>query len=368
MKKLLLLFVAFLAFQDSITAQNDVANYQIPNAGFEAEWGGAHLPSAPWQSYGTAKGKVLDEAWSPSFIRKMASLGVTKVEGYKSTFALCLTSMNSPRGKKNALATSGCVNMGSKDAESHDNYNYTDRQDPEKGNILFAGRPDSIVCMVKYTRGEAGDYTARINTLLHGDIDYKFPYETPENEKSYLLASSEMVVEPTKGWKRLSMPFSYTGVTAEKTYLLVNFNTSNLIGKTANDVFVVDDVQLVYNSELTKLIYDGKEYSLKALKEEGLITKNFEVEKLQVFTNAHAATTEVITLDGEQKVKVIVRGNDFSVHPSNYHEYVFNIVVPTSIDHLSQDNAHQSIFRLNGQRVKKASNGFFIINGKKQIL
>lgn len=87
MKKYLLFTATIFSFSLVAVAQHNLLKeidndiyYQIPNSGFEEEWEGEHIPSLPWQSFGTAKGSSVS-GFMGNFIRKMSSIGTTKVEG-----------------------------------------------------------------------------------------------------------------------------------------------------------------------------------------------------------------------------------------------------------------------------------------------
>lgn len=270
-------------------------------------------------------------------------------------------------GKKNGHATTGFVNMGNKDGKSHENYNFTDREDTKAGHLLLAAHPDSIVCMAKYHRGEKGEYAGHIATVLHGDIDYKYPYETEVNKKQYLVAQSVINVMPTKEWKRFSAPFAYSGVSPKKTYLLVNITTSNFINESAEDTLIVDDVKLVYNSELSKVVYNGTNYPLSQLLKSGIDAPVFDEKKLEVFPNGHAATYEVDAskVKASHQLIITIKGGDVAVNAKNQHVYTIKVNDKTSgIENSLRCDNSKRVYNLQGKQVKHMK-GIVIVDGRK---
>lgn len=341
-------------------------NYQIPNAGFE-EWVTEHTPAAAWHSFETAKTTFLTGFGKPA-----AAKNTTSTDGYKSSKALRCTSSTIAGTKANGNVTTGRINMGSTSPTNAANHNYTDREGTD--HLLFVGQPDSIVCMAKFKRGEEGEYKAQIHALIHGDINYKDPHETAANQKKYLIAEATMPISPATAWTRFSAEFSYTGVSAEegKQYMLTSISTNPEAGATSGDELIVDDVRMIYNSQLLRLVYDGKEYPLSSLQGEyGICTKDFDRSKLEVYTNGHAAT---YTIDDSYVAQynvliIVVRGGDYAVNPENKHRYVIKVGadVPTGIEDITVQPSSQSSYNLKGQQVKPTEKGVYIINGKKVI-
>ncbi|HRO76108.1 MAG TPA: T9SS type A sorting domain-containing protein [Crocinitomicaceae bacterium] len=140
--------------------------------------------------------------------------------------------------------TVGQVNMGSTTAANANNYNFSKRSDANFSEA-FTGKPDSLVVWIKYTPVTATDQ-ARISATIHDDYDYRDPEDA--NATPHVVAKAELDYGKTNGWKRLSIPFIYSGQATTPAYILITFTTNKTPGGgKANDEVLIDDLEMIYN-------------------------------------------------------------------------------------------------------------------------
>ena len=252
MKKTITACICALVFGGSIMAQS----YQIPNSDFEV-WNDKNEPGNGWYSFVSAKvsasglGGVLIESG-----RKAAIPNTTKIEGRTGSAIQIVSASVAGVAKANGNLTSGRINMGSATPTNTLNHNFTDRSG-DANNCFFKGLPDSVSCWAVFSRGEAKEYNAQGNFILHGDVDYKDPHESEINIASYRIAGGTLVITPCSEWKYFSAPMEYTEVTSEKMYMLGSFTTNPTPGATAGDKLQIDDVRFIYNSKLESITIGG---------------------------------------------------------------------------------------------------------------
>ncbi len=326
MKRLLTLgLVAF-----ALSAQ---AQYQVGNSDFESWGSDANEPGSGWYSFPSAGGDA-------------ASLGKSRTKGNTTK----LTGTNARNGgtsvrliskwvglfgigaNANGNLTTGKINMGATSADSESNYNYTARG--TNNCCPFTGRPDAIEYWARFSRGESGTYNGRCHVILHGDIDYKDPYETPANESAYKIAEAKVYASPSTEWTKFSGELTYTGVESSTSYMLVNFTTNETPGATAGDQFDIDDIKFIYYSQLNSLTVDGVsvtdfdkdtyDYSIDDYYVEGTTQVAWQDN-----TFAGVATVSGAYDTNTCKYTITVKGQDISVNSSNYHTYTIQFKVPS---------------------------------------
>lgn len=328
MKKLLLTLSVFAG----IMTANAQGVYQIPNSDFE-NWTNDKEPGNGWNSFNSARTDDLNSLIAG--IAKNQSPNPEKTEGYNSTTAVKLISKHAGIGTIGANAngnlTTGRINMGSTKPENEKNYNYTDPAD-NNHSLLFAGIPDAVSCMAKFKSG--GSPNGRGQFILHDKYSYKDP-ETSNDAgyEAHKIALAAIVITETETetaeWKYFEANFEYTGNTAPagEQYMLASFTTNPTPGGSKDDELIIDDVKLIYYSELASLNYDGKEYF-----EEGTTTYSIDAvyddSKLTCTSNGKGATIETSYKEDEALLTITVKGNDVSVNPENVHTYTVQFAKP----------------------------------------
>lgn len=317
MKKTIVCLISLLT-TSSLAAQG---NYQIPNSDFEQEWvksGEKTEPGHGWYSFVSAGGSFATFAPNTT----------TQVEGYNSAKAVSINSQRILIANANGNLTTGKINMGSWTPTDKANYNYTSRS-TEDGNCPFVGLPDTVRCYAKFTRGGKG-YNAAGTFIVHGDVDFKDPHESSENIATYEVARAVLDIAPSTDWQPVTASFTYSK-TAEQIesaaelqtrYMLASFTTNPTPGGSAGDELIIDNVELIYNSQLASLAYNGTAI-------EGFDKKNAYYTVTGEYTDGcltavsdGAGASVKVSYNAENRIATItVEGNDIASNPENKHEY-----------------------------------------------
>ena len=313
MKKLLLT----LSVCAGIMTANAQGVYQIPNSDFE-NWASKNEPGNGWNSFASAEGTLSYFAGS--------SPAPEKVEGYNSGFAVKLNSKKVLFANANGNLTTGTVNMGDTSPASSKNYNFTNLD--KTGHYLeFAGTPDAVSCMAKFTSG--GSPNGRGMFILHNECEYRDPELTSDADQK--IASAAIYIPETTEWRLFSAKFEYTGVESNgKQYMLASFTTNPTPGGSKDDHLIIDDVKLIYYSELASLTFDGQSYYQEGQAYYDLSAMEYDVNKLTYTSNGRGATIEPNYDEVNALLTLTVKGNDWKVNPSNQHIYTIQFKKPYS--------------------------------------
>jgi hypothetical protein len=220
------------------------AQGQIGNGDMES-WANNDEPDN-WNSFltasGTWSGAAGDQCEQSSDVRPGSP-------GVKS----CRIFANSIFGVvANGNVTLGRIEMGSTNATSSSNYNYT-----ITGNADFSepltDMPDSIVYWVKYTPN-GGNGNARMKATLHTDYNYRDPEDAASAVE--VVATAIDNYPSTQGnWERHAIAFDYSGPATTNAYILVTFTTNETGGQgNDDDEVLIDDVELIYNQGTNSIV------------------------------------------------------------------------------------------------------------------
>lgn len=242
-------------------------NYDVLNGGFEGAW--SNNEPVGWHSFGTATGDMAD------FVKSNVQQFVPSAEvrpwsnGKQSAL---ISSKKILEVAANGNCTNGQINAGTiKAADASKNYNFSD---PENAgfNTPFHGRPDSIVFWAKYLPADRNAKNevnkARMSTIITTDAHYQDP-EDGDYYADVKIAKAEVnyAAAADMGWQRIAAPFFYSEATADSrpAYVLTTFTTNMLQGggssytdtiahRNVVDSVYLDDVQMIYNKNLTMLV------------------------------------------------------------------------------------------------------------------
>ena len=339
--------------------------YQIPDSNFDS-WSedGSKLTEG-WNSFESAAG-----LWST--FASMSPLP-TKIDGYEGN-GVRLTSKNLWLACANGNMTTGHINMGNTTPTDASNFNFTDRTDVN-GNLPFAGTPDAFEVYARFTPGklatgtEAETLQGRVQIILHGDVAYHDP-ELPAQADTK-IASAYVLVPETSDWTKFTGEFQYTTSDYDgKKYLLASATTNPVPGASQDDQFDLDNLKLIYYHELEDIKFDDKEIAdFDAENNVYTVKANIsDADKLTYTVKGKGAKAEVTKDD--DKVTVVVTGDDFSVNPESKTVYTFKFEDPTGIGSISADDAkNHKVYTVSGVRVNgKPVAGLYIVDGKKMIV
>ena len=257
-------------------------------------------------------------------------------------------------------------------------YQATETDGGSFGGATFAARPDSVKFTFKRTHGtEKPEEVATVAAMLWKGtftstvgVGINMANESPAKEvmtdrdrdvmgiitdgvtKSDDAECIALINHQIEGdyadWTTLSLPFTYQ----------------------SDAVLTIDDVELVYNSQLATLTYDGETipgFAVDNYEVLDLSSVDFEESKLAYTSNGAGATVET-SYDKEKAVLTLtVKGNDYEVNSENEHIYKvqFKLPVPVGIDGVEAGQHNGTAYDLQGRPTSKDSKGILIINGKK---
>lgn len=308
--------------------------YQLPNSGFE-EWESVSYKSISgeeplhWNSFltgiGDLKGTAAADQLKKSNEVRPGSTGQFSAKLVDRAVKLGFITLAYAQGNM----TTGCVSMNSASAtDAKGNYNFTDINDGNF-NQPFTGKPDAMKVWVKYYTKKS-EFRAKVNTILHTSGYYQDP--EANNITATLVAKAENAnIQGGDFWNEITIPFEYSSE-LEPAYALVSFATNATPGKgTGEDYMLVDDLEYLYYSELASLNYDGQDYFQKG-NTNYTIDALYDESKLTCTSNGRGATIEKSYYDEASAVLTItVKGNDFSVNPSNVHTYKVQFAKPQPV-------------------------------------
>ena len=292
------------------------AQTQLTNSGFE-DWenvsGGGKSGQEPigWSSFLTATGSMANMVQEVQL--EPDENGHTGTCAY--IYARNVANIATAQGN----LTTGCINGGSMTAtDASGNYNYTNTNISSGQAMRFTGRPDAMKVWVKSNTAS----TIKIAAYLHADGYFQDPPEGNKDKQVALIASAAASPASNGGtWTEYTIPFKYISKDAP-AYALVSFATcSTPGGGKSSDKMWIDDVEMVYYSELTDVSYNGNEIAFDA-NGETTVDAAFNVKMLKYNTGAGADVNVETQDDGT--VTITVYGGNYADDSSNVHTYVLH--------------------------------------------
>lgn len=336
--------LALLLGVSAITAN---AQYQISNPGFEGDWTqytqnstSGYEPDG-WHSFitlnsgGTLYNSAIENKMEESSDVRPGTDGVKSAKIWSSSVSILFWTYVT-----NGTITTGRINAGSTTTtDASGNYNFSD---PSDYNEPFTGRPDSITSWVKFIPVSSGDQ-ARISAIIHDNSRYQDPeavtYTNVVAKAQYDYTSID------NDWQRISVPFTYEDGDNSPAYILITHTTNPTSGGgTKGDILYIDDVDMVYNSKLNSVSFDGVEYedfdkdTFTYDLSSYLSTMPEEVEA-EVDGVSATYTSYMVYTEGTDSGKIVVtsKGGDVT-NRSNSNTYTFNISFPTAIETVITEN------------------------------
>lgn len=312
------------------------AQFQLPNSNFES-WETVEYNSLSgeepegWNSFLTGTGSLKSIAGAVQLDRSSeAHSGEASARIWaRAVFGSIIAQGN---------MTTGCINMAAMVAsDATGNYNYTN-YDVAGQNAGFIGYPDSMAVWVKAQVSK----NAKISVVLHSEGYYQDP--DVKTDGTELTGSNEITAQVVAKaerldlqstdceWKRIVIPFVYNSkvtVRPEKMYALASFSTCSTPGEGtgynaetgAGDVMLIDDVEMIYNSSLSSLSYNGIPLLKKDVYEYHLEDTDYDPSLLEYTVDGAGARAEVTYIDSESMLFINVYGDNFSDDNDNSHSY-----------------------------------------------
>jgi hypothetical protein len=307
------------------------ANYAITNGGFEGAWT-SHEPQG-WHSFGTATGDYASFVTGNTGQFQQSS---DTRPGSTGSHSALLQSKTVLGVSANGNCTNGRINAGSMSAtDASGNYSFS-----EPGSSYttpFVGQPDSLVFWAKYLPGGGSIEDASNQASAHAVLTTNARYQDPESSDYSTVkigeATARFSATTELGWRRVSVPFSYTSVDPKQmAYMLITFSTNKTPGggnstKKSPDKLYIDDAEMVYNYGLKSLTMDGQAVSFT----QGVATLSqtySDSEYSAVVTTDGRAAKSFIGYDAETySMYVYVVADNYS-QSGDYTVYRVQMTVP----------------------------------------
>ena len=320
-------------------ALNVNAQYQVTNSNFE-EWesvsNGKGEEPVHWSSFLTASGSLA------SFVSAVQLVKSTDVRPNSAgNYSAKITARSVFGVIAQGNMTTGQINGGSMSAgEASGNYNWTNTSNSDF-NMPFTGYPDSLRVWINFYAGNS-TYTGKISAFLHGNGYYQDPNTANTEKLVQLVGSAQGQPKRTatsstysaSNWQLVTVPFEYVaGVNIRPSYALVSFATNSSPGTgTKDDWMYIDDMQMIYNSELETAKYDGNTITFNGTS--ATVDEYYDESKLVITSNGHGATVDPKMDPRTQKLTITIKGDNISEEPTNQHTYTIQFK-PYGFDLLS---------------------------------
>ena len=301
-----------------------MAQYQVQNSDFET-WTASSGEPDHWHGFKSAKGTYA--GWAKG------TLGASDdVRNGASGKCAVITSGSVIGIVNNGTFTTGQLNAGSMSAENKANHAEMDKsskatdKNGDKFYMPLTGHPDAMKVWIKFSQGtEDKEFPYASASAIIFDGSY---YQDPE-DKTYtnVVAKAANRTIATCDWTEFTIPFVYENNNVEPEAILVTFGTNATPGKGSDgDKVFVDDMVLVYNSELSSVKYNGNDVSIAPTMD--LSSEPYDEYKLALTHNAKGNATIEKSYDETSAVLTItVKGEDcisddiYGANADNFHTY-----------------------------------------------
>jgi len=268
------------------------SGYQMPNSSFES-WHtstGEYVEPNAWHSFESASGDWASLAGHHISKSGDAHSGQSSARIYATSILGIIA---------NGTMTTGRMNAGSMMATDKANNAYLDMSMTDvDGNgdpfyVPLYSRPDAISVWVKFKQGtpNSSHPYATISAVIT-DGTY---YQDPENQTftNVVARAKNNEIATTNGeWKQVIIPFVYTDNAVDPKAVLITVSTNADAGKgSANDEVLVDDIEFIYNVQVTNLKIKGHDVA-------GFSTDN-TVYEMELNETIKADDIEVVTAGGK---------------------------------------------------------------------
>lgn len=372
MKKFCTLLLLAAATCGAASAQN----FQPANADFNAAW----VDCIPWTSDGnTNKANKQPSGWKVSNIYQKVSVVSVKTElaeqvqgqtGAGNDYAVKLKNYNlSGRnvpgyialGTPWATASTKMWNVqaGSTDGGAWGGKDFTGHPDA----IAFAYKRDNSkgaesASVIAYTWrgtwtqtnvpgntavGLASYGTPKKTTITNRDVCILGYYDAKKHlgdapthtADAQLVAKLEhYITNAASDWTEVIVPFDYGTLENPGQQKVENINivfsaTDYFAGEgavVAENTFTIDNVKLLYYSELASAVYDGATVSFSGTS--ATVDAVYNASKLSLTSNGKGATIETSYNEDTYQLTVTVKGEDISENSTNKHVYTIQFAKP----------------------------------------
>ncbi len=360
-------FVTMLAFALLAKAQ-----YQFPNSDFESDFVSAY-PSKGytepqgWHGYATLDAGIFTSA-GRSGSKLVASNDVH--EGSTGSHSVCVTATDILSVIANGVMTNGQIYSHSITATNgKSNYNFSDQTnagntstygDNDQFYTSFTGRPDYMKVWLKFVPAGEDNGNARVSVYLHKDGTVMYDPTDNVADFSIVVAHAEETIPTNDGaWTQYTIPFDYDGEgqydgSAAPALILATFSTNETPGKGADgDSLYIDDIEMVYLSELKYATYNGEEITFTDGAAKVSIDEDwkYNAELFECVADGVAATIEIDepTEENGNVLTITVKGDNISADETNYHTYTVQFAATEESEATTKIYTDELVVSVNGE-------------------
>lgn len=201
--------------------------------------------------------------------------------------------------------------------------------------------------------------------------------EVTASEDAKLIAKLEYAITENNSeeWHHQVVPFEYMDAEADVEKLNIVFSATNYFGDrnaiVGGNSLAVDNVKLVYYSDLKSLSFKGQEVEGFAPETTQYTIQGEYTDGCLTFEKHGVGAETLLSYDADAKVaKIEVRGNDYDVNPANVTVYTVQFTTQSGIDSFeAQPVGGKTIYTLDGRRCYgKLVPGVYVVNGKKVVV
>ncbi len=316
-KTLLTLSIAAFAFG----AQ---AQYQMANSNFEA-WTASSGEPDHWHGFKSAKGSYA------SLAKGTLAKSTDTRPGTTGTYSAVITAGSTLGVINNGTVTTGQLQAGSMTAANTANHAEMDKtstatdKNGDKFYMPLTGHPDALKVWLKFQQGTAQTTYkyASVSAVITDGTYYQDPEDKTYSNK---VAQAKNTQITACDWTEFTVPFEYLSNSIEPAAILCTFGTNATPGKGSNgDKVFIDDVELIYYSELSTAQYNGNTVTFT----DGAASVDAEYDSslLSLTKKGKGGTIETSFDDATALLTIIVKGDNISEDATNYHTYTIQFKV-----------------------------------------
>lgn len=354
MKKNLILGSFILFFCTGAGAQ------QLSNSDFEQEWEDCY-PLTGYETENKTAVGLQPSGWRAANVAQLTETAelVTKVEDNGNTY---VRMENKYVGAMGIGANApGYLTLGKPWAYAKVKIGFPTSKIEEAdggtyGGVEFKYRPDAISFKYKSSHGTENStenftvsaYSWKGTFTSEEKIGVVFSTPTPvtmsnrdrvvlgekDAQTSGILVSSTTACfnDNADTWKDKTIKLNYLNDEIPE-YFNIIFSSADYYGERSNigagNVLCIDDVKLIYYSDLKSLSYDGTPINIDNPENIQIAAKDFDLSKVSC-TSGKGADIQTSYDEGTRILTITIEGNDISVNSENHHEYSVKIVPPAS--------------------------------------
>ncbi len=292
----------------------------------------------------------------------------------------------------NGTITTGRLNAGNPSAKNTANHSYLDMNSTDvdaNGDPFYTvltNRPDSLVAWVKFKQGTLSNMHkdckyATISAIITDGTKYQDPEDSKTTYTNVVAKAKNAEIESNDFvWQRISIPFDYESYKANNATpkaILVTMSTNATPGAGSNDAenpdqLYVDDIELVYNSDIKSLKFRGTELeggdegtyqveykgevSLDDIEVEATSPNAFVSKSLMDSSDEDEGTTSSLAT-------ITIVSNDLK--DANVYYLTINGATPTGVkmvETAKTTTTVNAIYNVNGQKVSNMNKpGLYIV-------